>query len=230
MALATIQPNVSCECVTPFGLPVLPDVKKINAGVSGCGGAKSVAGIREAFIRNQVISSIAGEFDHKSAWELFTNPIFAHRFTAPQQKLFASHVLWTRLFWDRRTTNPQGKQVDLVPFIRRHREKFVIKPNRAYGGEGVVFGCQATQAGWELEIDHALKKPFTHVVQQVAPVQSELFPVAEEDGTVRLEKFYAVTGFAATPDGLAILGRMSKETVVNVSRKGGLVSVWKLPS
>ena len=44
MALATIQPNVSCECVTPFGLPVLPDVKKMNAGVSGRGGGKSVAG------------------------------------------------------------------------------------------------------------------------------------------------------------------------------------------
>ena len=32
-ALATIQPNVSCVCVTPFGLPVLPEVKKMNAGV-----------------------------------------------------------------------------------------------------------------------------------------------------------------------------------------------------
>ncbi len=27
MALASIQPNVSRVCVTPFGLPVLPDVK-----------------------------------------------------------------------------------------------------------------------------------------------------------------------------------------------------------
>src|SRR4051812_17611231 len=37
-ALASIQPNVSCECVTPFGLPVLPDVKKTIAGASGAGG------------------------------------------------------------------------------------------------------------------------------------------------------------------------------------------------
>src|SRR5690348_4880506 len=38
-ALATSQPNVSWVCVTPFGLPVLPEVKKMNAGVSdgGCG-------------------------------------------------------------------------------------------------------------------------------------------------------------------------------------------------
>ena len=27
IALATIQPNDSCVCVTPFGLPVLPEVK-----------------------------------------------------------------------------------------------------------------------------------------------------------------------------------------------------------
>ena len=41
IALATIQPNVSCVCVTPFGLPVLPDVKKINAGASAPAAAAS---------------------------------------------------------------------------------------------------------------------------------------------------------------------------------------------
>ena len=191
-------------------------------------GARSVAGIREAFIRNRVVSSIAGEFDHKSCWELFTSPAFARRFSLTQQKLFRSHVLWTRLLWERRTTDPRGKTVDLLSFVQRNRATLVIKPNRAYGGEGVVFGRQSTRAVWERELAAAIKKPFTHVVQEAATVQAELFPVVKDDGTVTLEPFYAVTGFAATQDGLAILGRISKETVVNVSRRGGLVAIWKL--
>ena len=187
-----------------------------------------VAGIREAFIRNQVISSIAGEFDHKSAWELFTNPEFTRRFTLRQRRLFKEHLLWTRLLWDRRTAGPRGKSVDLIPFVRRNRETLVLKPNREYGGEGVVFGHQVNQTVWERELSAALKRPFTHVIQQSALVRAELFPVAEENGTVRLESYYAVTGFAASRDGMAVLGRASKEAVVNVSRRGGLIAIWKL--
>ncbi len=43
-ALATIQPSVSKLWQTPFGLPVLPEVKKMIAGSSGFGGAKSRVG------------------------------------------------------------------------------------------------------------------------------------------------------------------------------------------
>ena len=184
--------------------------------------------MREAFIRNQVISSIAGEFDHKSAWELLTNPIFARCFTPRQRRLFQSHVLWTRLLWQRRTTDSRGRMVDIVSFSRKNREQLVLKPNREYGGQGVVFGHQVSQKIWEQELDHALKKPFHYVIQQAASVRSELFPVASADGTVRLRPFYAVSGFAASEDGLAVLGRASAESVVNVSRRGGLIAVWGL--
>ncbi len=184
--------------------------------------------LKEAFLRNQVISSIAGEFDHKSTWELFTNPEFGRYFTPPQRRLFKAHVLWTRLLWERKTTDWQGKRVNLTSFIRRNQEALLIKPNRAYGGEGVVFGHQVTRAAWERELAHALKRPFTHVVQRSAQVRAELFPVAYPDGSVTLEPTYAVTGFAASPDGIAFLGRASQEAVVNVSRKGGLIAIWRL--
>lgn len=196
--------------------------------MAGKKGERAIAGIKEAFLRNQVVSSIAGEFDHKSAWELFTNPEFARYFTLRQRRLFRKHVLWTRLIWPRNTTSAAGKPVDLIAHVRRHREALVIKPNRAYGGEGVVFGHQATQLAWERELDKALRHPYTCAIQQAAQVRAELFPTASANGSVRLEPYYAVTGFAATQDGLAILGRASKESVVNVSRRGGLIAVWSL--
>lgn len=192
------------------------------------GGARAGFGIREAFRRNQVISSIGGEFDHKSVWELFTSPEFLPAFTLKQRHLFRRHVLWTRLLWERRTTDPAGRAVDLVRYARRKRETLTLKPNRAYGGEGVVFGHQCTQAQWERQLARALKHPGTHVVQRAAAVRAELFPVADRNGNVRLEPYYGVTGFAVTRDGMAVLGRFSKEAVVNVSRRGGLMAVWRL--
>ena len=190
---------------------------------------RSVAGMREAFIRNQAISSVAGEFDHKSAWELFTSPEFSRHFTLTQKRLFRKHLLWTRLFFERITTAPNGKRVELASFARRNRERLVVKPNRAYGGEGVVFGHQVSQSAWERELEKALKHPATCVIQQSAPVRAELFPTASADGKVGLTPFFAVTGFAASPDGIAFLGRSSREAVVNVSRRGGLIAIWQLP-
>lgn len=194
----------------------------------GRGSSRLLSGMRQAFIRNQVISSIAGEFDHKSAWELFTNPEFERYFTWRQRRLFKKHLLWTRLLWERKTPNLRGKSVDLISYTRRNREILVLKPNRAYGGEGVVFGHQVTQKAWEKNLEKAIRHPYTHVVQQAALVRAELFPEISSDGRVKLEPYYAVTGFAATPDGMAILGRASKESVVNVSRKGGLIAIWRL--
>ncbi|MBI1953569.1 MAG: hypothetical protein HYS41_05540 [Candidatus Omnitrophica bacterium] len=192
------------------------------------GRAKMLPVLKEAFRRNQVISSIAGEFDHKSAWELLTNPEFGKHFTPGERALFKARVLWTRLLWERKTTDVNGKRVDLAAWTRRHREELLIKPNRAYGGEGVVFGHQASPSVWENKLARALEKPYTHVVQRATRVHAELFPAAHPDGSVELKPYFAVTGFAASPDGIAFLGRASRESVVNVSRRGGLIAIWKL--
>lgn len=189
---------------------------------------KKLTGIREAFIRNQVVSSVAGEFDHKSAWELLTSPEFSRHFTLSQRKLFRRHVLWTRLLFERKTTSPDRKIVDLVKYTERHREQLVLKPNRAYGGEGVVFGHQVSPSAWQRELERAMRHPFSYVIQKAAHVRAEFFPVASANGAVTLAPFYAVTGFAASRDGIAFLGRSSREAVVNVSRRGGLIPIWQL--
>ncbi len=184
--------------------------------------------VREAFRRNQVVSSIAGEFDHKSAWELFTNPVFHRHFTPAQRTLFAKHVLWTRLLWERTTTDPSGRVADLAAYVRRHRTTLTIKPNREYGGLGVTFGHATSPRDWERALDAALRRPGSTVVQRTARVHAEPFPQIDAQGRVTLEPRYAVTGFAATSRGLAILGRSSSRAVVNVSRGGGLIAVARL--
>ncbi|MBI4549896.1 MAG: hypothetical protein HY714_03105 [Candidatus Omnitrophica bacterium] len=182
-------------------------------------------GLHQAFRNNQVVSSMGGEFDHKSLFEFFTNPVFSRYFTAAEKKLFARHVLWTRLVREVKTEVPGGRKADLVPFIRRNKESLVLKPNRLFGGEGVLIGRKATRAEWEKSLEEGLSKPGEWVVQSHGTVYQKRFPVPAANGRSRDDLYYVVSGFISTPDGLAILGRVSKRKVVNVARQGGISAV-----
>jgi hypothetical protein len=187
-----------------------------------------LSAIKAAFARNMVVSSIAGEFDHKSVWEILTDDRFGHLFTQRQRRYFAKHVPWTRVVAERRSTGPDGTEVDLVPFARRNKDALVLKPNRAYGGEGLVIGPHVDSSEWERAIAAAVASPGRWVAQRyVDPVVKD-FPVLGADGGISLEEFYVVCGFTATPDGIAVLGRASKRRVVNVAQQGGLTAVLVL--
>ena len=109
-----------------------------------------VAPMRALLRQNRVVSSIAAELDQKSCFEIFTDPVLADRFlTEAEQQVMRRHVLWTRLLSDRRSTAPDGKQIDLLEYARKNRESLVLKPNRSYGGEGVLVGPGVEQGEWE---------------------------------------------------------------------------------
>ena len=178
--------------------------------------------LHQAFRNNQVISSMGGEFDHKSLFEFFTSPLFAKYFTAREKKLFAKHVLWTRVIREVKTTGPDGKAVDLIPFIRKHKDSLVVKPNRLFGGEGVLIGKDTSLSAWDKGIQEGLAKPADMVIQSYGTVQVKRFPVLKKSPRPSEDEYYVVSGFISTPDGLGILGRVSKRKVVNVARQGGI--------
>lgn len=181
--------------------------------------------LRLAFERNQVISSFAGEFDHKSAFEVFSDGRYARYFRAAEREAFKRYIPWTRLIWERHTIGLSGEKIDLASYICKNRERLVIKPNREYGGKDVVIGRHVSQSRWEKALDDALKHPSSAVAQKLAYIKEDVFPILKEDGSLLFERFYVVSGFAATKNGIAFLGRFSKEPIVNVSRKGGLIPV-----
>lgn len=186
--------------------------------------------MRLLFRQNRVVSSMVGDFDHKSCWELMTDESIASRlFTAEERRLFRRHVLWTRIVGDRHTTLPHGKEGNLLDFAHKNRERLVLKPNRGYGGKGVTLGSATEQAEWDQLIDVAaasFSDPETSwVLQSVARLPVHEFPVVGLGGTVFEEPFYAVMGFATTENGLGILCRVSQKQVVNVAQHGGLAVV-----
>lgn len=182
--------------------------------------------VRTLFRQNRIISSIAGDFDHKSCWEILTDPQLAQKhFNADERQVFRRHILWTRILSERQTLLPDGQTGDLVPFARREYERLVLKPNRSYGGDRILIGPMTERSEWEAAIDTALAEPNAWVVQLLASTPVEDFPIRGADGHLHFEPFYTVMGFAPTRYGLAILGRASQKHVVNVAQRGGMVTV-----
>jgi len=182
--------------------------------------------MRLLFRQNRVVSSITADFDQKSSFELLTDPRFAQRhFSAEERQVFRRHILWTRLVSERATLLPDGQIGDLMEYARREHESLVLKPNRDYGGTGVLIGPSMTRAEWETALERALGDDRRWVVQRVARIPVNEFPVVA-DGRVHAEPFYTVMGFTPSKYGLAILGRASQKQVVNVSQRGGLCSVF----
>ncbi len=188
-----------------------------------------LAAMRALFQQNRMVSSAGGDFDHKSCWELLTDDTLVRRhFTNRERLLFQRHILWTRIVSDRSTALPHGHG-DLPTYIREFREQLVLKPNRSYGGEGVHVGSLTTQAQWEELLADALHLQSdpndSWVVQAVANLPVQEFPVVSAEGRVHYEPFYSVLGFTPTDHGLAMLCRVSQKQVVNVAQHGGLAPV-----
>jgi hypothetical protein len=176
---------------------------------------------------NRMISSIAADLDQKACWEVLSDPRICHRyFTAEERQLFERHILWTRLLSDRRTSLPEGRLGGLLEYAWANRETLVLKPNRGYGGDGVVLGPAVDRAEWEAALAVALADAGERwVVQQLATIPVRTFPVVAADGAVHVEPFHTVMGFAASEDGVAVLVRASQKQVVNVAQHGGICGV-----
>lgn len=189
-------------------------------------GGVDIAPLRKLFAENRVISSLSGDFDHKSCWEVFTDPVLAARyFQSEERQVFRRHILWTRLLADRVTSLPDGTQGPLLAFVRNQRELLVLKPNRSYGGDRVTIGQLLSQQAWEQALAAAVADARGWVVQRLAYLPVFDFPVIDSDGLAHLEPFYTVMGFAPTKYGVGIVGRASQKQVVNVAQRGGICAV-----
>lgn len=183
-------------------------------------------GMREAFRQKIVLSTLAGEFDHKSLLEVMTLSDVQRAIPAAWRRTVREVVPWTRLLVERKCEGPHGTPVDLPAYVRAHRAGLVMKPNRECGGDGVTIGRYFAQDKWEKALARALKTRGEWVVQEhITPVE---IPVPlEHRGKVDVSRRFANCGVITVPGGPYILGRSSAMPVVNVAQGGGIVAVMK---
>jgi uncharacterized circularly permuted ATP-grasp superfamily protein len=120
---------------------------------------------------------------------------------------------------------PNGRLGELLEYVVGQHESLVLKPNRSYGGEGVVLGCAVSSSTWRDTIEAGVTEPGSWVAQQLATIPVREFPVLGPDGRLHAEPFYTVMGFAASEHGVSVLARASQKQVVNVAQHGGLAAV-----
>ena len=188
---------------------------------------RRLAALRQAIREGRLISGLLWEFDQKSCWEIFTDPTHARYFTTQQRWFFRRHLPWTRLVRQTQASDPSGARVELASYIRRHKNRLVLKPNTLYGGQGVVVGDCVLQSVWERTLNKALGGRSRYVVQERARIATERFPRLNGGSVCDVQR-RVVSGFFVNSTGVGLIGRFSEDPVVNVSRGGGLLSALML--
>ena len=140
-------------------------------------------------------------------------------FTTAQQEAIDAHIPWTRVVEERHTTI-DGQKIELIPYIHRYRERFVLKPNDDYGGRGIVLGWMVDETRWEQAVRTALMEPF--VVQQRVRLPHEPFP-SLVDGAVRItERLLDTAPFVSYGEFVdGCLTRIGTDPLLNVTAGGG---------
>ncbi len=122
-----------------------------------------------------VVNSFRSELAHKKAmFGLLTDETITAKFPAVERKAIRSHVPWTRLVGQSKTTYDE-KTVDLPEFISQNRERLALKPNDDYNDLHTYFGWEMDASGWDRALKQALRAPYV-VQERVEPVRS-VFPL-----------------------------------------------------
>jgi uncharacterized circularly permuted ATP-grasp superfamily protein len=172
-----------------------------------------------------VANSFRCKIPHKKAFfAVLTDDAHQHLLTHDERALVRAHVPWTRLVAAGRTTI-DGHAVDLLEHLRRHRDRFVIKPNDEFGGAGVILGWEKDEGEWMAAIDHAVASGPGHwVVQRRIPVSRQVFPMVETPHAVVMRDMlvdlapYIFRGRVA-----GFLTRLSSTGLANVTSGGGQI-------
>ena len=143
----------------------------------------------------------------------------AHLFSADERAAIHAHVPWTRTVVERKTRF-EGRDVDLVMFMREHRERLVLKPNDDYGGAGITLGWTVDDSAWEDAIARALAAP--HIVQERVRIPYEPYP-SLVDGTVQIvDRMLDTAPFVSYGEYMeGYLTRLSTAALLNVTAGGG---------
>jgi glutathionylspermidine synthase len=155
----------------------------------------------------------------KASLAVLSDEANAHLFTKKELKAIQRHVPWTRVMAERVTVY-KGAPVDLVPFLQKRKDNFVLKPNDDYGGHGIILGWQASQSVWEAGLQTALHNPT--VIQERITLPEEPYPSLIEGKVSITDRLFDTAPFVW--DGSYVsscLTRISTDPLLNVTSGGG---------
>jgi uncharacterized circularly permuted ATP-grasp superfamily protein len=163
--------------------------------------------------------------EDKAFFAVLTDETFGHLMSEGERAFVAAALPWTRKVEERRTLK-DGREVDLVPYVLRERERLVLKPAHAYGGRSVYVGDETPAAEWEDAVRAALGAPW--VVQERVAIPEEPFPVFDGGSLALVPLKVNTNPFYVAGASVGAVTRASRSSVINVSAGGGSVPTFVL--
>lgn len=154
----------------------------------------------------------------KAAFELLTDDAHASWFSQSERGVMRHTIPWTRRVIERKT-DYQGHEIDLIEYIRKHREQFVLKPNDDYGGSGILLGDNVSGSEWDVGISNALAKDY--VAQEKIELHTEDFPIFGDNEWALQPMFVDTNPFLFRGRVEGAMVRLSDSPIVNVTSGGG---------
>ncbi len=188
------------------------------------------AGFLEAIRHDSAVAvnNLAGltVSEDKGLLEILRLPEFGSQLSPEQRQFVNDYVLWTARLEDREI-DWHGQTVDLLPFVRSHREKFVIKPANEGRGFGVVVGKYAGEEEWQSACEQSRDLPC--VVQEYA--ESARLPVVRMqtgEQNLQVRDHHLTVGLAMIRgQSRGVLSRISTNPVTNVGQEGVVQAVFR---
>ncbi len=173
-----------------------------------------------------MVNSFRSKLIHKKAlFAVLTDKRRAELFTKEEQEAIRKHVPWTRLVRDEKT-DYQGKEIDLLEYIRANRNQLVLKPNDDYGGHGITIGWSSDEGTWSEALRDALANG-DYLVQERVPTAREMFPALKDDGSVEFaDQLVDLDPLLFNGKVKSAFTRLSFSELANVSSGGGMVPTF----
>ena len=174
-----------------------------------------------------VANTLRCKIPHKKAFfAVLTDERRAGLFDTHEQAIIRRHVPWTALVRERHVVR-DGRELDLVPYLRANRTNLVIKPNDEYGGTGVTLGWESTESEWDAAIARALaEQQRGWVAQERIAIRREPFPVCGDAGLEIRDMLVDFAPYLFRGRLAGFLTRLSSTGLANVTSGGGQVPAF----
>lgn len=156
----------------------------------------------------------------KALLSILTNPAYDHLFSTKENEMKRQFIPWTRRVVDAENFYG-GKKGYLINFLKDEKENLVLKPADGYGAKEVTIGGETRDEEWNHTIDKALKSNW--VIQEFVAPPFMTVPVIVNRKIEFAAKKMNTGCFVFNGTYAGSITRLSDETVVNVSRGGGLI-------
>jgi hypothetical protein len=164
----------------------------------------------------------------KSTFALIQDKLFSYLFNEEELDMIKKYVPWTRIL-GLYNTYYDKREINLASFVKLNRKKFVLKPNKGFGGEGILIGSEIGQVEWEEKIDLIIKSGLDYVVQEYINIPTENFPIYSKETLKGFSEQYVNINFWGI-DGKFAGGfvRASEKKVINVHQGGKYVPIYNI--